>query len=121
MKKQQIIYWSATGLFCLWMIANAYAYLTSAQAQALCTHFGFPGYFRIELAIAKIAGVIALLLPIIPARLKEWAYTGFTITVISGFIAHLCSGDSLPASLSALVALAILFTSYYQYHHFKSI
>lgn len=116
MKIQKAIFWSATTLFCLWMLANAKAYLTSEEAKRLCVHFGFPGYFRVELAVAKIAGVVVLLVPDIPARVKEWAYAGFAITVISGFIAHLCSGDSSGASFSALMALAILLISYCTYH-----
>jgi len=108
----KVVYWVTTGLFCLWMMLNAYAYLFSEEAKHICAHFGFPDYFRVELAIAKIMGVIVLLLPI-RFRLKEWAYAGFAITVISGFIAHLSSGDSLLSSSSALIALVLLFTSYF--------
>ena len=98
MKIQKTVYWIATGLFSIWMLTNAYAYLTSEEAKRLCAHFGFPGYFRVELAFTKIIGVIVLLLPFIRGRIKEWAYSGFTITVISGFIAHVCSGDSFVGS-----------------------
>ncbi|MCL6216899.1 DoxX family protein [Zunongwangia pacifica] len=121
MKIQKTVYWIATGLFSIWMLTNAYAYLTSEEAKRLCAHFGFPGYFRVELAFTKIIGVIVLLLPFIRGRIKEWAYSGFTITVISGFIAHVCSGDSFRSSASALVALAILLTSYFSYHNLKNI
>jgi putative oxidoreductase len=120
MKSQKIIYSITTGLFSLWMMKNAYAYLTTEEAKQLCIHFGLPDYLRIELAIFKIIGVLVLLLPIIRGRLKEWAYAGFTITMISGFIAHLASGDSLVSSLSALLALVILLTSYFSFHKIKS-
>jgi putative oxidoreductase len=113
MKLQQTVYWITTGIFSLWMILNAYAYLFSEQASVLCAHFGFPDYFRIELGIAKFLGVILLLLPIVNARIKEWAYVGFGITMISGFIAHLSSGDSFLSALSALLALHLLLASYY--------
>jgi len=121
MKNKKTIYLTATGIFCLWMIANAYFYLTSEEAKGICAHFGFPGYLRVELAFAKIIGVAILLLPAAKGRLKEWAYAGFTITVISGFIAHICSGDTLLSSSSALIALAILLTSYFNYHKLKNI
>lgn len=116
MKSQKIIYAIATGLFSLWMIKNAYVYLTTEEAKQLCIHFGLPDYLRIELAIFKIIGILVLLLPVQQGYLKEWAYAGFTITMISGFIAHLASGDSLFSSLSALVALALLLTSYFSFH-----
>jgi putative oxidoreductase len=99
MKYQKIIYWTTTVFFSLWMIKNSYAYLTSEQAKQLCVHFGLPDYLRIELAICKIIGVFILILYPIKDRLKEWAYAGFTITMISGFIAHLSSGDSLTSAI----------------------
>src|SRR4051812_47033412 len=107
----KVVYWISTGIFSLWMLLNAAAYLFSDEAKRLCAHFGFPDYFRVELAIAKIIGVVVLL----AFKRKEWAYAGFTITVISGFIAHLASGDSLLSASSALLALSLLFTSYFNY------
>jgi hypothetical protein len=120
MKTRNAIYWISTGLFALWMLANAKAYLTSEEAKMLCLHFGFPGYFRVELAVAKVLGTIILLLPF-KGNIKEWAYAGFSITVISGFIAHLASADSMASSASAMVALGILLISYFTYHHLKQI
>ena len=51
-------------------------------------HLGYPDYFRIELVIFKVIGALVLILPMAPARLKEWAYAGFGITMISAFISH---------------------------------
>ena len=45
-----------------------------------------------ELALAKLLGVVLLLAPV-PARLKEWAYAGFAITLASALIAHFSVGD----------------------------
>ena len=55
-------------------------------------HLGFPDYFRVELSWAKLLGVVLLLAPV-AARLKEWAYAGFAITLVSALIAHLAVGD----------------------------
>jgi hypothetical protein len=52
----------------------------------------FPAYFRVELAWAKLLGVV-LVLAAVPAWLKEWAYAGFAITLGSALIAHLSVGD----------------------------
>jgi hypothetical protein len=46
----------------------------------------------VELSWAKLLGVVLLLAPV-PARLKEWAYAGFAITLGSALIAHLSVGD----------------------------
>jgi hypothetical protein len=45
-----------------------------------------------ELALAKLVAIVVLLAPV-PARLKEWAYAGFAITLVSALIAHLAVGD----------------------------
>ncbi len=52
------------------------------------TRLGFTDYFRVELAWAKLLGAVLLLAPV-PARLKEWAYAAFAITLGSALIAHL--------------------------------
>ena len=79
-------------------------------------HLGFPVYFRIELAIAKLLGAVVLILPMIPARIKDFAYTGFAITFTSAFIAHQSSGDAISIAIMPLLFLGILAVSYIYYH-----
>ena len=74
-------------------------------------HLGYPGYFANLLGVAKLLGVCALLAPGF-ARIKEWAYTGFAITIISASYSHLSSGDRL-RSLEPLATLAGLAVSYW--------
>ena len=81
-----------TGLLCLQLAFTAYAQLRLPQVAQAFAHLGFPDYFRIELALAKLLGVVLLLAPV-PARLKEWAYAGFAITLGSALIAHFAVGD----------------------------
>ena len=85
-------FWIANALFCLQIGFTAYAQLRLPQVAAAFIHLGFPAYFRVELAWAKFLGVVLLLMPV-PARLKEWAYAGFAITLVSALIAHLSVGD----------------------------
>jgi hypothetical protein len=87
-----IAWWIVTALFCLQMTFTAYAQLRLPQVAAAFTHLGFPAYFRVELSWAKFLGVVLLLAPV-PARLKEWAYAGFAITLVSALIAHFSVGD----------------------------
>jgi hypothetical protein len=72
---------------------TAYAQLKLPQVADMFAHLGFPTYFRVELSYAKLAGVAVLLLPMVPSRVKEWAYAGFAITLVSALIAHFASGD----------------------------
>ena len=115
MKVNKISYWTATAIVSIMMAYSAYAYLSSpAMAQAF-HHLGFPDYFRVELALAKLTGAIILIAPV-SARVKEWAYAGFAITFISAFVAHTASGD--PAAMRAMpvIFLALLVASYVTYH-----
>jgi hypothetical protein len=91
-KAETIGFWIATTLFCLQMGFTAYAQLRLPQVAEAFTHLGFPASFRVELSWAKLLGVVVLLAPV-PARLKEWAYAGFAITLGSALIAHFSVGD----------------------------
>ena len=87
-----IAFWVVTALFCLQIGFTAYAQLRLPQVADAFTHLGFPAYFRVELSWAKLFGIGLLLAPV-AARLKEWAYAGFAITLGSALIAHLSVGD----------------------------
>src|SRR5947208_16995855 len=85
-------FWIGTALFCLQIGFTAYAQLRRPQVAQAFTHLGFPAYFRVELSWAKLLGVVLLLAPV-AAWLKEWAYAGFAITLVSALIAHFSVGD----------------------------
>ena len=100
-------FWIFTALFCLEMSFTAYYELLPQGAEAF-TRLGFPAsYFRVELSLAKVAGVVALLIPMVPARLKEWAYAGFAINLISALITHLSLGQG-PRSWSPSAITSVL-------------
>jgi hypothetical protein len=108
-------FWIFTALFCLEMTFTAYYELRvlPAAAQAF-TRLGFPApYFRIELSWAKVAGVAALLVPMVPARLKEWAYAGFAINLVSALIAHLSIGDRPQAVAPSAITSVLWVFSYF--------
>ncbi|MBB6328075.1 VIT1/CCC1 family predicted Fe2+/Mn2+ transporter [Algoriphagus iocasae] len=109
--KNKIIYWTATGLISLMMLMSAFAYFNDPAVSEGFTSMGFPDYFRVELGLAKILGVLVLLLPFSPKFLKEWAYAGFAITFISAFIAHFVNGHPFSAIIMPVVAAALLITS----------
>lgn len=106
-----IAFWVVTALFCLQMSFTAYAQLTMPQVAEAFTRLGFPSWFRIELSLAKLLGVVVLLAPG-PARLKEWAYAGFAIDLVSAVIAHLMVGDPAQAWGWAAATLALGAFSY---------
>jgi DoxX-like family len=112
-KASTIVYWIVTALFCLEMSFTAYYEFLPQGAQAF-TRLGFPNsYFRIELSLAKLVGVAALLIPLVPARLREWAYAGFAINLVSAIIAHLWIRD-IPLAFAPSTITSVLWAlSYY--------
>ena len=116
MNQNKIIYWVPTALVSLMMLFSAFAYFTKPEmADIMKNHLGFPDYFRVELGVAKILGVIALLAPMVSGRIKEWAYFGFGLVFVSAIIAHLSSGDGMGGAMLPLIALILLAVSYIYY------
>jgi hypothetical protein len=105
-KTRTIVYWIATALLSVQISFTAYAQLRVPQVAEAFAHLGFPDYFRVELSLAKLLGVMLLLAPV-PARLKEWAYAGFAINLASALIAHLSVGDG-PEAWGWAVATGVL-------------
>jgi hypothetical protein len=111
-KANTIFYWISTALFSLEMSFTAWYELLPQGAQAFI-RLGFHAVsFRMELSLAKLVGVAVLLIPLAPARLKEWAYAGFAINLVSAVIAHLSINDR-PAALVPSSITSVLWTLSY--------
>ena len=116
MKKTRIFYWIITGLFLLMMLFSGISSLISGpKAVEFFKTLELPAYLIPFLSVAKILGVIAILVPGFP-RLKEWAYAGLIFDLIG---AAWCSysvsktpGDWTPI----LIFVALGFVSYYLFH-----
>lgn len=110
---KKIIYWTSTLIVASMMLYTGYLYLTDEGMEGAFVRLGFPGYFRIELAIAKIVGAIVLLIPVLPASIRQFAYFGFALTFISACIAHLSIGDGIQTTFKPLMFLGLLVVSYF--------
>ena len=108
---QKVTYWVTTGLLAAMSVFAAFVYLSgSPQAIEGFAHVGYPQQLRIILGIAKLLGAITLVVPGL-AKLKEWAYAGFTFAWISAFVAHYLAKDG-PKAFMPLVMLLLLGISY---------
>jgi hypothetical protein len=116
METTKIIYWASTALVCLAMIFSSYSDLRSKEVKAAFVRFGFPAYFRVELGIMKIIGILLLVAPL-PPFCKEWAYAGFAITFFSAFIAHSVAKDAAKDRIAPLVILTFLLVSDFTFHY----
>jgi DoxX-like family len=119
MKKNRVIYWTTTGIIAAIMLWSAYNFSFNEEMKGGFAHLGLPDWFRIELSIAKLLGVLALLIPVVPKSINEFAYFGFALTTSSACIAHLASGDGVLRSLEPLIFLGILIVSYVYHQKLK--
>src|SRR5215470_13542436 len=89
-RRDRIIYWTTTGIVAAVMVFSIINF-TLLQGfpfpEGGFVHLHLPNYFRIELTTAKILGLGALLIPGVPPKIKEFAYFGFGLTLISASIA----------------------------------
>ncbi|EFK57106.1 DoxX family protein [Sphingobacterium spiritivorum] len=114
MKKNKIIFWIATTILILWEGVMPLGTLLFAPqyVNAGTKPLGYPDYFAYTLIICKVLGVIAISLPSVPVKIKEWAYAGLTFNLIFAFISHAYVDQVIAYMIMPLAVLAILILSY---------
>jgi DoxX-like family len=114
MKKNKIIFWTATIIIALWeAVMPIGTWIFAPEYMTFGTKaLGYPDYFAYSLVIAKVLGVIAITYPKTPAKIKEWAYAGLAFTLIFAFISHSCLDKNIGYIIMPLAFLAILAVSY---------
>ena len=116
MKKNKIIFWIVTVLFCAFLLTSAIPELMgSPQWKTIMEHLGYPEYFNPLLGVLKILGIIALLIPGYP-RIKEWAYAGFFFDLLGATYSALSKDGYSPPMLIMILPFSFLAISYIYYH-----
>jgi hypothetical protein len=116
MKKTKIIYWITTTIIFLFEgVLVAFTSQTEV-ARAGVTHLGYPVYFGTMFAVFKVLGTLVLIIPKVPARIKEWAYAGFGIDFISAFISIMVVDGFGFGAVLPLIFFGLLILSYLSYH-----
>jgi hypothetical protein len=111
MNSSKITYWISTALVATVIaISGVLSLVHSPSVVRAFAHLGYPAYFAYLLGVAKVLGVCVLLARGM-ATIKEWAYAGIGITLISACVSHFASGDGL-ASLEPLFFFVTLMASY---------
>jgi len=107
MKKTKILYWVFTILFAALMGFTAIPdVINSPDAVAFMTgHLGYPKYFTPFIGVAKLLGVVAILVPGFP-KIREWAYAGLAFDLVGAIYSVLSVGD--PVSGASFMLLPIL-------------
>lgn len=116
MKKDKIIYWTATTF--VFLFEGVMPALTghTELAKEGIRNLGYPEYFGVMLTVAKVMGSLALIIPAIPKRVKEWAYAGLTFELVAAFISHWAVDGLNALTFFPIFILAVLMVSYIYFH-----
>lgn len=116
MKKTRIIFWVVTGLLAVMLgIGAVYDAISAPEAVAHVTRIGYPAYIVPFLGVAKILGVIAILIPGYP-KIKEWAYAGIFYDLLGAFYSHIAFGDGPDMWAGFIIGFILIAVSYIYYH-----
>ncbi|QQR50009.1 DoxX family protein [Candidatus Nomurabacteria bacterium] len=116
MKKYKIIFWVTTGLiFLLEGVMSAFTGHSEMSITGIAS-LGYPIYFVTVIVVFKVLGSLALIIPQVPPRVKEWAYAGFGIDFLCAFISIWIVGGFSSALALPVIALVVLVLSYISYH-----
>lgn len=115
MKKINISYWIVTGLFAAMMLFSAIPNVMNAEDSVkFMTMLGYPPYFGPFIGIAKVLGVIGILIPGYP-RIKEWAYAGLIFDLVGATYSVYCISTSITDVLPMLIFVGMGVASYALY------
>jgi hypothetical protein len=120
MKTNKIIFWFTTALIFLFEgVMPAFTSQTEMAREGI-RHLGYPEYFGVMLTVFKVLGALALIIPQVPARVKEWAYAGFAIDFIAAFISNAAVDGFTGLTFFPLIVLLVLVLSYIYYNKIKA-
>jgi hypothetical protein len=112
-KGTTIGYWAATGAVCVAMAGGGTLDLLQVDKMTVTMEtLGYPLYLLTLLGMLKWMGVIVVAAPGF-ARLKEWAYAGFTFDLVGATYSHMSVKDPVMDTVTPLIVLAIVLTSWY--------
>lgn len=119
MKGTKIIFWISTGIIFLW--EGVMPALTGHSELAIegITRLGYPLYFVTILVVFKVLGSVAVILPMTPARIKEWAYFGLFLDFVCASISIWAVDGFNVLVFFPLIFVFILAASYGSYHKLK--
>jgi hypothetical protein len=115
-KTNNIIFWVTTSFIVIFEgIVPVLTFRTELAKEGI-RHLGYPAYFGVMIVGFRLCGVVALIFPQIPARIKEWAYAGFVIEFLSASISNMIVDGLTFNFIVPLVVMAVLLLSYFSFH-----
>jgi hypothetical protein len=115
-KTNNLIFWITTSLIAIFEgIVPVLTFRTELAKEGI-RHLGYPDYFGVMIVAFRICGVIALIFPQIPTRIKEWAYGGFIIEFLSASVSNMVVDGLTFNFIVPLIVMAVLLLSYFSFH-----
>ena len=120
MKQQKLLFWIPTIIIVLFEGVMPLFTFNSELAREGLRHLGYPGYFGYLLVFFKVFGVLALAIPSVPGRIKEWAYAGFGFDFISASVSHWAVDGFGVQAVFPWLFFIFLVISYVNYHKLRA-
>lgn len=114
MKKNKIIFWISTSIIFLWegLMPLGTLLFAPEYANAGTKPLGYPDYFAYALIICKVLGSTAIMIPKLPAKLREWAYAGLAFDLIFATYSHIVVDGNIGFIMLPVIIGIILAVSY---------
>ena len=121
LKTQKGIYWTGAVLTSLWFGASGIFELTKNPiVWGITQQLGYPPHFIYLLGVAKLSGVVVLLIPNKLLRLKEWVFAGVFFDIIFAFVSKL-SVLNFIAATDAIIAFIMVTITYLMFRKIYSV
>ena len=121
-KKTKTLYWIFTIIFAGLMLFSAIPNIITNADSVKFMHemLGYPVYIIPFIGIAKLLGVIAILIPGLNSRMKEWAYAGLFFDLAGAVYSGIAvAGKFDPMMIMMLIWIVPGILSYVYYHKTK--
>ena len=115
-KTTKIIFWVTTTLIFLFEGVMPVLFRNDEAGKLAMQHLGYPAHFSALLLCFKVPGALALILPQVSAKIKEWAYAGFTFDFLGASLSYFFVDGLVGFTFFPFVVMAILAVSYICYH-----
>jgi len=118
MKKINILYWIFTGLFAAAMLFSSIGnvMMDESSVSLISGTLNFPTYMIPFFGVAKIMGVIGILLPGLPRWIKEWSYAGLFFDLSGATYAIIATAGFHVQQLGMLMFFIPGILSYIYFH-----
>jgi len=111
-KTTQAIYWAGFVLTSLWFGASGFFELTTNPVVwGITVQLGYPAHFIYILGVAKLSGVVVLLIPNKLLRLKEWVFAGIFFDILFAFFSKIAV-LGFSATIDAIIAFTMVTVTY---------